>query len=160
MRASCRGVLPRSWARGAILPVVAALLLSCSDGGSAPETPKALAVEHAAPPAATLGVPFSLTLTAVGGALSGYTWQVVDEALPAGLGLSVPGTCPVRAPFERIGTLDTTLGAGLLSEVSGLATSRLNGGVLWVIDDGGRPSELYALSRSGVLRQRYQAPGK
>lgn len=106
-------------------------------------------------PSASVGVPFSLRLEARGVSGAVTAWRIVDDTLPPGLGLSPVSGCPVRAPFQHVGSMDATLGHGRLSEVSGMAVSHLNPGVLWVIDDGGNPSDLYALDRQGSLRQRY-----
>lgn len=60
-------------------------------------------------------------------------------------------TCPTTGPPEVLGTLiDPDL-----DEVSGLAVSRLNPGVLWVHNDAGDTERVFALGTDGAVLGRY-----
>ncbi|GAB1406988.1 hypothetical protein MASR1M8_09070 [Thermomonas brevis] len=61
-----------------------------------------------------------------------------------------------RMPFARIAGLVTS---DELTEISGLAASRVHDDVLWAINDGGNPARLYALSRRGGVLARYEVEG-
>jgi hypothetical protein len=64
--------------------------------------------------------------------------------LGAGLGLAA---CEAAAPpFAQVSGL---LVDGELDEISGLAASRRHPDVLWLIDDGGHPARLFAVSKRG-----------
>jgi len=54
-----------------------------------------------------------------------------------------------QSPIERVGTLENRK----LDEASGLAHSRLDPGILWVINDGG-PAAVYAIDHTGRERGR------
>ncbi len=56
---------------------------------------------------------------------------------------------PTESPIERVGTLENRK----LDETSGLAHSRLDPGILWVINDDG-PAVVYAIDHKGRERGR------
>ena len=76
--------------------------------------------------------------------------------LAALLLLCVVACAPPSLPFSRLAGLITT---GLLDEISGLAASHVHEDVLWAINDGGNPAELYAINRRGRLLARYDVRG-
>lgn len=80
--------------------------------------------------------------------------------LAAGLVDILPGqstSCIQFGKFVPTGTVPANLvPAGTLHEVSGLELSRLNPGVLWAHDDGGKINQVVALTTSGQLVQQYQ----
>ena len=55
---------------------------------------------------------------------------------------------------QRIGSL----GPPELVEASGLAASARASGLLWAVNDGGHPPELYALAQNGAARARLTVP--
>jgi hypothetical protein len=56
---------------------------------------------------------------------------------------------PTESPIQRVGTLENRK----LDEASGLAHSKLNPGILWVINDSG-PAVVYAIDHTGRERGR------
>ncbi len=54
--------------------------------------------------------------------------------------------CVVETPQPRLGGL---LLDGALGEASGLATSRLHPDTFWLVEDGGNPARLHAISKRG-----------
>ena len=76
--------------------------------------------------------------------------------LAALLLLCVVACAPPSLPFSRLAGLITT---GQLDEISGLAASHVHEDVLWVINDGGNPAELYAINRRGRVLARYDVRG-
>ncbi|TWI07337.1 hypothetical protein [Aerolutibacter ruishenii] len=46
-----------------------------------------------------------------------------------------------------------------LDEISGLAASRRHPGTLWLLDDGGNPARLFAVSTRGLRRATYRVEG-
>ena len=56
---------------------------------------------------------------------------------------------------QQVGTID----APGLSELSGLAASLETPGVFWVVNDGGHPARLHAVSRRGAVLARVDLPG-
>jgi len=80
------------------------------------------------------------------------TWRLVLVAMLAlAAGCSAP-----TPPFAQIAGL---IVSPRLDEVSGLAASRRHEGVLWAIDDGGNPAELYAIGKRGGLRATFRVAG-
>lgn len=63
--------------------------------------------------------------------------------------------CPVVLPGTQVGSVTDSE----LFEISGLAASPQNPGVLWVHNDGGNDAELYALGTSGDLLGTYTLEG-
>ena len=114
--------------RGLLALVVGLLFISCG-----PDEVAGPVVVRGPVPSASVSMPFSLRLEARGIAGAVQAWRVVEDTLPPGLGLSPVDGCPLRSAFQRIGSIDATLGEGRLAEVSGMAVSHLNPGVLWVI---------------------------
>ena len=76
--------------------------------------------------------------------------------LLAALLACLPACDAPRMPFARIAGLVTS---DELTEISGLAASRVLDDVLWAINDGGNPARLYALSRRGGVLARYVVEG-
>ena len=74
----------------------------------------------------------------------------------AALATCVAGCDAPRMPFARLAGLVTS---DELTEISGLAASRIHPDVLWAINDGGNPARLYALGRRGGIVARYEVEG-
>jgi len=73
---------------------------------------------------------------------------------------SAGAQCVSFGTFNSVGNVPSTLQpTGTLSEISGLAHSRHNPGVLWVHDDAGHGTNLVALRTDGSLAQRYTISG-
>jgi hypothetical protein len=65
--------------------------------------------------------------------------------------------CIQFGKFRSVGKVPAALvPAGTLHEVSGLEASRINPGVLWAHDDGGKINQLVAITTTGTLVQQYQ----
>ena len=77
-------------------------------------------------------------------------------SLLAALLACVVACAPPSLPFSRLAGLITH---GSLDEISGLAASHVHEDVLWVINDGGNPAELFAINRRGKLLARYDVRG-
>ena len=76
--------------------------------------------------------------------------------LAAGLNGQSTG-CIQFGRFAPIGAVSSTLvPAGTLHEISGLEASRINPGVLWAHDDGGRINQVIAIAKTGKVVQQYQ----
>src|SRR4051794_7420602 len=67
--------------------------------------------------------------------------------------LAVAGCSAPRAPFAQLSgvILDTRL-----SDLSGLAASRVHPDVVWVLDDGGNPPVLYAVGNRGGVQATFR----
>lgn len=65
------------------------------------------------------------------------------------------GPPPARAGTAGVQRRAGVLGNPALREVSGLAASRRNPGILWALNDGGHPAVLYALSHRGDTLREY-----
>ena len=65
-----------------------------------------------------------------------------------------PAESPTESPIQRVGTLENPK----LDEASGLAHSRLDPGILWVINDSG-PAVVYAIDHKGRERSRVKIAG-
>lgn len=70
-------------------------------------------------------------------------------------GVPTAAVCPRFDDGERVGVV----GDPSLSELSGLAASRRNPGVLWVQEDSGNPADLVALDQDGTVRGTYRFEG-
>jgi len=69
---------------------------------------------------------------------------------------AIPGTPPaVFEPSEALGDIDNSQ----TDEISGMAASRLNPGILWVQNDSGDQARIYALDESGELVARFSLNG-
>ncbi|MEF9978681.1 MAG: hypothetical protein RR969_11315 [Thermomonas sp.] len=82
--------------------------------------------------------------------------QLPRLSLLAALLACVVACAPPSLPFSRLAGLITF---GLLDEISGLAASHVHEDVLWVINDGGNPAELFAINRRGKVLARYDVRG-
>ena len=73
------------------------------------------------------------------------------------LGIAVLAGCaPAPPPFVQLSglILDTRL-----SELSGIAASRAHADILWVLNDGGSPPDLYAIGNRGGLQATLHVAG-
>ena len=77
-------------------------------------------------------------------------------SLLAALLACVVACAPPSLPFARLAGVITS---GMLGEISGLAASHVHEDVLWVINDGGNPAEIFAINRRGRLLARYDVRG-
>ena len=79
------------------------------------------------------------------------TWRPLLAALLALAGCSAP-----RPPFAQLSgvILDTRL-----SDLSGLAASRVHPDVVWVLNDGGNPPDLYAVGNRGGVQATIRVAG-
>ena len=77
-------------------------------------------------------------------------------SLLAALLACVVACAPPSLPFARLAGLITF---GLLDEISGLAASHVHEDVLWTINDGGNPAEIFAINRRGRVLARYNVRG-
>ena len=103
-------------------------------------------------PPARVGRPYRARLQAMGGTAVGRSWSLSPSGAPPGMSLeSAAGCLDWQTPLPA-GELDLTLGFGRLQEVSGVAASQRNPGVLWVVDDGGR-GEVHAMTTRGDYLQ-------
>lgn len=68
---------------------------------------------------------------------------------------AAPARCPHFTNGERVGQV----GDPDLAEISGLAASRRNPGVLWVHEDSGNPADLVALDTDGAVAARFRLAG-
>ncbi len=111
--------------------------------------PPALFIQTAQLPPAQADSAYQATLTAEGGASSGYVWSIAEGALPAGLTLiaegtpstSIEGVPAVSGRFDLTVRVEDALG---LSAVQGLVL---------VVEDGplALPSEVLATAVAGVV---------
>ncbi len=62
-----------------------------------------------------------------------------------------PGSCPTQGDSVEFGTVESTD----IDEISGLAASRINPGVLWVHNDSGDSARVFAISYDGALLGTY-----
>lgn len=78
--------------------------------------------------------------------------------LPAllSLALALAACTPPSLPFARLAGLVTD---PELDEISGLAASHVHANVLWVHNDSGNPSRLYAINTRGRLLARFDVAG-
>jgi hypothetical protein len=78
-------------------------------------------------------------------------WRPLLAALLALAGCSAPAP-----PFAQLSgvILDTRL-----SDLSGLAASRVHPDVLWMLNDGGNPSDLYAVGSRGGVQATFRVAG-
>ena len=70
--------------------------------------------------------------------------------------LAMAGCSAPRPPFAQLSgvILDTRL-----SDLSGLAASRVHPDVVWVLDDGGNPPDLYAVGNRGGVQATFRVAG-
>jgi len=70
--------------------------------------------------------------------------------------LAVAGCSAPRAPFAQLSgvILDTRL-----SDLSGLAASRVHPDVVWLLNDGGNPPDLYAVGNRGGVQATFRIAG-
>jgi hypothetical protein len=118
-------------------------------------------VATASLPDGTNGQAYAATLQAAGGTGVGNTWRIVSGALPPGLSLAGDRACVAWDGFVQVGTIEPDEGTGERTEISGLAASRRNPGILWAHDDSGGAAILHAIAEDGTVRRRYvldQAP--
>lgn len=111
---------------------------------------------------ANLTAPYSQRLTVQGGTGIGYTWSISGGVLPDGLTLAgnnetLSWGTPVLS--GNVNYESSGLAGEDLTEVSGLVVSGLNPGVLWVLDDSGGGSDIFAINESGTLLQKYTISG-
>ena len=66
-----------------------------------------------------------------------------------------PAECPTYDPPANVGTVQSSA----LTEISGIASSRLNPGVLWVHNDSGDTARVFALNSAGTLLGTYNFSG-
>ena len=91
-------------------------------------------------------------LTAMAVRVPPSRWRpLLAAALLAIVGCSAP-----RPPFAQLSgvILDTRL-----SDLSGLAASRVHPDVVWVLDDGGNPPDLYAVGNRGGVQATFRVAG-
>ena len=76
-----------------------------------------------------------------------------------------PGVCPAQyksliepAPFKE-GVRSGIISSPRLREVSGLAVSRKNSRVLWVLNDSGNHASVFAISPKGAILKEYLVDG-
>ncbi len=132
-----------------------ALATACGGGGGQQTSPSGLRIETSALPAADVGRPYVAEIVAVGGTGQGNTWRIRSGSLPAGLSFATGRACPSWTAWGTLGQIPIDTGTGERTEISGLAVSRRNPGILWVHDDSGGMAVLHAVDLSGALRQRY-----
>lgn len=106
------GRRPRTNALWALLPVLlpCCLLQGCGGGGnpgSGSSSPPALSVATSSLADATVGAPYTASLSASGGSATGYSWKVSSGSLPAGLSLTASGT--IDGTPSAAGTSDFTV---------------------------------------------------
>jgi hypothetical protein len=70
--------------------------------------------------------------------------------------LALAGCDAPAPPFAQLSGL---LVDGELDEVSGLAASRAHADVLWLVDDGGNPARLFAVSKRGARLATFAVDG-
>ena len=135
------------------------LLAGCGGNGGGPdpgEPPSgALHVATASLPPAPPHQPYEARVEAAGGTGVGQAWRVAEGSLPPGLLLDGGPACATWGTWSEAGTIEPGA-SGERSEVSGLAASRRNPGVLWAHDDSGREPLLHALGADGSVRQTYR----
>ena len=105
-------------------------------------------------PLGIVGEPYDALVHGARGADVGFSSSLLAGALPAGLTLDGAVVPPSWGAFLEVGTVDLG-GAPRLTEISGLAASRRNPGILWVHDDSGATASITAIDRGGNVRQRY-----
>ena len=82
-------------------------------------------------------------------------WYRARLALLTMLGGAL-SACTVEAPQPRLGGLVVDGGLG---EASGLAASRVHRDTFWLVEDGGNPAELHAISKRGRRLATYTIEG-
>ncbi|MHC5036339.1 MAG: putative Ig domain-containing protein [Planctomycetota bacterium] len=102
-----------------------------------------------------LGQAYGQMLNAIGGSGCGYTWSVASGSLPPGLTLDGRNAPLGWNTFSLSGNVDLSWSPELI-EISGVAVSRRNPGVLWVHDDSGAAAVFYAIDDQGTILQKYQ----
>jgi hypothetical protein len=102
----------------------------------------------------TSGVPYGQDLDAVGGTGCGYTWSLASGALPPGLAIDGRNGGLTWGTFSQTGSADLSASPEC-TEISGVAASRKNPGVLWVHDDSGAAAVFYAMNEQGSILQKY-----
>lgn len=128
-------------------------------GEEAEGPPRDLEIVTRSLPQGTVGEPYEGRLDATGGAAAGRSWRVVSGTLPEGLALEGGPEALSWTRFKSVGRVlddDEREGGGGLREVSGLAASLRQPGIVWAHDDSGAVTELFALGPDGRLRQRYR----
>jgi hypothetical protein len=90
-------------------------------------------------------------LAAMAARVPRFRWRPLLAGLLALAGCSAP-----NPPFAQLSgvILDTRL-----SDLSGLAVSRLHPDVLWVLDDGGNPPDLFAIGNRGGVQATFRIAG-
>ena len=73
--------------------------------------------------------------------------------------LAAVGACARHEAGEPGNELSGVLIDSQLDEISGLAASRRHPGVLWMIDDGGNPERLFAVSDDGERLATFRIEG-
>lgn len=126
----------------------------------APETcdPEVLCIVPVTINDGTVSEAYVQELTVQGGSGVGVTWKIVEGDLPDGLSLDGRNGPLSWEEFALVGEVDfmaATLAAKDLTEISGIAASRLQPGVLWIIDDSGGGPDLFAIDESGAVLQKY-----
>lgn len=139
-----------------VLACLLALTAACGGGGGAPAVPtEGLQIETVSLPAATAGQPYGSEIRATGGTGLSHTWRITAGSLPPGMALTTGRICPTWSGWITLGEIPVDAATAERSEISGLAASRRNPGILWVHDDSGAEAVLHAIDASGALRQRY-----
>lgn len=133
------------------------LIAACggSGGGGDEALPVGLQIQTTALPAADAGQSYGAEIYAAGGTGVGHTWRITGGSLPAGMRLTTGRMCPTWSSWGTVGEIPVEVPTAERSELSGLAVSRRNPGVLWVHDDSGAGAVLHAIDADGTLRQRY-----
>jgi len=112
-------------------------------------------------PDANLSDPYLQRLFVQEGTGVGYTWSISRGTLPDGLvidGNNEPLLWESAILTGNADSLADGLAAGDLTEISGIAASRLNPEVLWVLDDSGNGPDLFAIHENGEVLQKYTMP--
>ncbi|MFV1959719.1 MAG: hypothetical protein ACC662_09950, partial [Planctomycetota bacterium] len=103
--------------------------------------PSPLAIATRAVPTGVVGKAYEARFAVRGGTGAPATWRLASGRLPEGLRLEGGPTATGWGAFERLGRIEASDGEGGLGEISGLAASRTNPGILWAHDDGGNPAQ-------------------
>lgn len=140
-------------ASAALFVVLVACGGSSGDGDGA--LPTGLQIQTASLSVADAGQPYGAEVYATGGTGVGHTWRITAGSLPSGMRLTTGHVCPTWSSWSTVGEIAVDLPTAERSEISGLAASRRNPGVLWVHDDSGAGAVLHAIDADGTLRQRY-----
>lgn len=100
----------------------------------------------------------SAVVAAVAGACSGSVTGAAPTSAPVEPATThgpAEPACPRFGDGERVGEVRDPS----LSELSGLAASRRNRGILWVQEDSGNPADLVALHQEGTVVRTYHLDG-